>query len=104
MGRDQRCAPRCDPTFRAKQQPAEVVLMETLPELLSAAGIRAKTMRAGSSTKVICPKCSGGKTSELSLSLSIDADGQGAVAKCHRGTCGWTFGEKLKGHGMPYPA
>lgn len=70
---------------------------ENLQEMLAAEDIRPKTWRTGSTTQMICPKCGGGSTKAMSLSLSIDADGQGAVAKCHRASCGWTFGNRVSG-------
>lgn len=69
-----------------------------LPGLLADANIRLKrTMAAGSSHKVVCPKCEGGRTRELSLSVQIDDDGQGATWNCKRGSCGWTGGGKVQG-------
>ena len=69
-----------------------------LPGLLADANIRLKrTMAPGSSHKVICPKCEGGRTREVSLSVQIDDDGQGATWNCKRGSCGWTGGGKVRG-------
>ena len=69
-----------------------------LPGLLADANIRLKrTMAPGSSHKVICPKCEGGRTREVSLSVQIDDDGQGATWNCKRGSCGWSGGGKVQG-------
>ncbi len=68
---------------------------ETLPGLLSDAGIKMKSWRPGANEKLICPKCGGGRTRELSLSVTIDADGHGYTGKCHRGTCGEVFGARV---------
>jgi len=66
-----------------------------LPGLLADLGIRLKSMRAGHSEKLRCPKCGGGRTKELSLSVTIDTDGEGFVAKCHRNIeCAWTEGRR----------
>jgi twinkle protein len=61
----------------------------SLCELLTEAGIRTKSITPGRTEKLICPKCDGGRTREQSLSVTIDADGGGAVWLCHRGGCGW---------------
>lgn len=64
--------------------------------LLTDAGIRLKrSMAPGSQHKVLCPKCEGGRTHELSLSVHINDDGQGAAWSCKRGSCGWTGGGKV---------
>jgi len=69
-----------------------------LPGLLADANIRLKkTMAPGSAHKVVCPKCEGGRTREISLSVQIDDDGQGATWNCKRGSCGWTGGGKVQG-------
>ena len=53
--------------------------------LLTDAGIRLKrSMAPGSQHKVLCPKCDGGRTHELSLSVHINDDGQGAAWSCKR--------------------
>ena len=41
----------------------------------------------GRSFKVKCPVCGGGRTREDSLSITVDADGQGATWNCKRGNC-----------------
>jgi len=67
-----------------------------MAELLADAGVRIKRIpQPGQSLKTLCPKCGGGKTREQSLSLTIDADGQGATWLCHRGHCGYTDGARL---------
>lgn len=67
-----------------------------LPGLLSDNNIRLKrAMSPGSSHKVTCPKCDGGKTRELSLSVRIDDEGDGATWNCKRGSCGWSGGGKI---------
>lgn len=64
--------------------------------LLTDAGIRLKrSMAPGSQHKVLCPKCDGGRTHELSLSVHINDDGQGAAWSCKRGSCGWTGGGRV---------
>lgn len=70
----------------------------SLPELLGEHQIRVKRMTPGAVEKVRCPKCDGGRTKEVSLSVKIDADGNGATWLCHRGSCGWTGGGKVHTH------
>ncbi len=53
--------------------------MGTVSERLIAEGIRLKRWSAGTTEKVVCPKCGGGRTREISLSVSIDQDGNGAT-------------------------
>lgn len=65
---------------------------QSLPEFLLDAGIRVKRYSPGHTEQIRCPKCEGGKTREVSLSVTIDADGNGAVWNCHRGSCGWQDG------------
>lgn len=64
----------------------------SLVELVAERGVKLKSWAAGHTEKSICPKCGGGKTRELSLSTTVDADGLGVVFQCHRGSCGWTDG------------
>ena len=81
-------------------------------DILAEAGIRLKSLRPGSNEHICCPKCDGGHTRETSLSVSIDADGDGATWVCHRGSCGWTDGARVShtklarqdaGFSMPKP-
>ena len=58
----------------------------TLPDLPADAGIRLKSMRAGSTQHVVCPRSEGGRTRDSSLAVSIDPEGDGAVRACH-----WDF-------------
>lgn len=63
--------------------------------ILADYGVRLKTLRAGHSEKVLCPKCHGGRTKEKSLSVTVDADGCGVVLRCHRAKeCGWKDGRR----------
>ena len=66
-----------------------------LPGILADHGIRLKSMRAGATQKVICPRCHGGSQKEPCLSVTIDRDGDGVTWKCHRGKCGWTEGFRV---------
>ena len=72
----------------------------SLPDLLAEAGIRLKGFHTGRTQHVVCPRCSGGKTREVSLSVTLDDDGMGARWICHRGSCGWTDGGRV-GSGQP---
>lgn len=70
--------------------------MTTLAELLDAEHIRLKSTRAGHSEHLRCPKCDGGRTKEVSFSVSIDDDGLGFASICHRGACGYTAGGRVR--------
>ena len=67
--------------------------IQTLPELLSEAGIRLKHWTPGHTEHLDCPKCGGGNHHDRgSLAVTIDPDGDGATWICHRGSCAWTDG------------
>jgi twinkle protein len=72
----------------------------TLFEALANVGIRLKHFEPGRNEHIRCPKCEGGKTREVSLSVTVDADGEGAKWVCHRGSCGWHDGVR-SGHDTP---
>ena len=74
----------------------------TLMDILADAGIRLKRYDFGHTEQVVCVKCTGGRTREASLTVTIDADGAGAVWNCHRGSCGWHGGGRCHdGLGRP---
>ncbi|KAK3131064.1 hypothetical protein QOZ80_6BG0501540 [Eleusine coracana subsp. coracana] len=52
-------------------------------------GINPKQWRLDTFQKLLCPKCKGGSTEELSLSVYIRRDGLNATWSCFRSTCGW---------------
>jgi twinkle protein len=84
-------------------------MSESLPGLLAENNIRLKGLpEGGRSAKAICPQCSGGRTREISLSVTVDEDAQGAVWRCHRGKCGWVGSGRVDGsvstNGMRAPA
>lgn len=68
----------------------------TLHDLLSDAQIRLPKISPGSNSHIICPKCGGGSTREKSLSVTIDEDGEGFTAICHRATCGYRSGKRTQ--------
>lgn len=72
-------------------------MADSLPGLLADAGIRLKRLDPNHTEHLICPKCEGGRTRETSLSVTVDADGFGATWRCHRGTCGWQDGGRVRG-------
>lgn len=76
--------------------------MSGLAELTSDAGLRLKRLTPGSNEHLICPSCGGGKTREVSLSVTIDEDGLGFTGTCHRGSCGWKVGKRLPEPGADY--
>jgi twinkle protein len=69
---------------------------ETLVGLLADHNIRVKHLTRGHTEQIVCPSCGGGRTREKSLSVTIDQDGDGAAMKCHRGSCGWTEGVRVR--------
>lgn len=75
-------------------------MAETLAALLADAGLRPKRTTAAHTEKLRCPKCDGGRTHEISLSLTIDPDGCGATWRCHRGSCGWDGGGRTSVQGQ----
>lgn len=75
----------------------------TLHDLLSDARIRTKGTEAGRNYHTICPKCGGGSTREVSLSVSFDEDGHGFTCVCHRGSCGYRDGKRVQTDGAPAP-
>lgn len=80
-----------------------VTAADSVSDILADAGIRLKSMRPGHNEHVRCPRCDGGKTREMSLSVTIDRDGHGATWVCHRGSCNWTGGDKTRGGEMFTP-
>jgi twinkle protein len=69
----------------------------TLWELLADQQIRLKRLDPGHTEHLDCPRCGGGAHRDKgSLSVTIDSDGMGAAWVCHRGTCGWTEGVRVK--------
>eukprot|EP00963_Diacronema_lutheri_P011087 scaffold1318_cov362-Pavlova_lutheri.AAC.1 len=60
-----------------------------LRDQLEARGVVLRTYKGGQH-RAVCPQCGGGSQKELSLSIHIDADGQGATWNCFRARCGWS--------------
>jgi twinkle protein len=77
---------------------------QNLPDLLVGHGMRPKSYSPGSVQKIICPQCTGGKTREISMTLTIDQDGGGAKWLCHRGTCGFNGGERIASYDHRAPS
>lgn len=71
-------------------------MSNTVSSLLADAEIKVRRAGAGSTEKTLCPQCGGGQTREISLSVTIDQDGSGFVAQCHRGSCGWREGKRIR--------
>lgn len=80
-----------------------VTAVASVADILAEAGIRVKSLRPGSTSHVRCPTCDGGRTREISLSVTIDEDGSGAAWVCHRGSCGWKGGRKIGGTNWQIP-
>ncbi|XP_062178421.1 twinkle homolog protein, chloroplastic/mitochondrial-like [Phragmites australis] len=60
-----------------------------LVQKLKKEGIHPKQWRLGNFQRMMCPKCNGGSTEEMSLSVYIRMDGMNATWNCFRSTCGW---------------
>jgi twinkle protein len=73
----------------------------SIAEILAAVAIKLKSLRAGHTEHVICPKCEGGRSRETCLSVTIDNDAGGATWVCHRGTCGWRDGARVRDTSPP---
>ena len=69
--------------------------MPDLLGLLSDNKITLRSLRAGHTEQVLCPDCQGGRTREKTFTVTIDADGAGFVALCHRGHCGHKMGFRV---------
>ncbi len=73
----------------------------TLSDLLADAGLRLKRHEPGHTEHGRCPRCNGGTTREVSLSVTVDADGDGITWMCHRGSCNWRGGSRVgSGRGL----
>lgn len=70
--------------------------ISNVTDLLSERNIRLKSVRPGRNEHILCPQCEGGSSREKSLSVTIDDDGQGATWICHRGSCGWQDGGRIR--------
>ena len=81
-----------------------MITADDLSGLLTDVGIRVKSMRPGQTSKAMCPRCDGGRTHEISLSVRIDDDGAGATWQCHRGSCGWKDGGRTRRDRAPQKA
>lgn len=77
------------------------MVMETLAELLDAARVRLKSHAPGHTEHIACPKCDGGRSKEISFSVTIDDDGEGFASICHRGSCGHSEGARTKSTSAP---
>src|SRR4051794_34504469 len=78
--------------------------MTTLRALLADQGIRPRRLDPGSTSHIDCHRCCVKAGDDKgSLSVTIDADGSGAVWICHRGSCAWTDSVKLP-HDRPPPS
>ena len=98
----QQAAPHLSQSAELRQQPSQGPEMQastgsksTIRDLLNRNGIYLKIYAPAQYNALICPTCKGGSSSEESLSVKIEDDGQSAVWKCHRGTCGWEGGCSL---------
>lgn len=72
-----------------------------IADMLFDLGIKPKRWGPGISSQVLCPECQGGNTRETSLTVTIDEDNHGATWLCHRGTCGWKGGQRLRVDNRP---
>jgi len=76
--------------------------MTTVRELLNERGIRLNAYRAGADVKTLCPQCSHTrkKKTDPCLSVTIDADDNGAVFRCHN--CFWDGNVNTKARKADY--
>lgn len=51
----------------------------------------------GARHRIWCPECGGGREKERNFYVCVDPDGQGATWVCHRASCGFKGGGRLKG-------
>lgn len=76
--------------------------VRSLSDILADARLKPKSQHAGASSQVTCPKCEGGRSRELSCTVTIDQDAMGAVWVCHRGSCGWKGGARVPSSDRTY--
>ncbi|CAN6455717.1 unnamed protein product [Victoria cruziana] len=70
----------------------EAGTLQALKEKLESEGIPFGECKIGQYSRILCPKCQGGNSSEKSFSVFIREDGNLATWSCFRAKCGW------KGH------
>lgn len=80
-------------------------IFEALIRKLKKLGFDASSCQPGEETRLLCPRCKGGDSSEMSLSLLITVDGGEARWTCFRGKCGWrgktqAFADAKASYGM----
>jgi hypothetical protein len=68
---------------------SEASLLTELVDLLWERGIQLDAPALDASCRALCPECSGGRSRELSLSVTPMRSGA-AVWNCFRATCGWS--------------
>jgi twinkle protein len=84
----------------ARRSQGEEALVTELTELLLDRGISLEHPPAlGASQRMVCPECGGGRSGELSLSVTLLPTGA-AVWNCFRATCGWAGGVHAPGGGL----
>lgn len=76
-------ARRPDPARR------DFIVGDSIADILAEASIHpGRDMpRSGHTASLLCPACSGGRSRAKSLSVTVDADGDGVVWQCHRANC-----------------
>ncbi|KAA8514790.1 hypothetical protein F0562_017969 [Nyssa sinensis] len=67
----------------------DLVPMRALSQKMEELGIDSHLCQPGQNSRLICPMCKGGDSSEKSLSLFIAQDGTSALWTCFRAKCGW---------------
>lgn len=77
------------PTSETEEKMLDTRSWEILKIKLKELGLDIGHCAPGVENRMLCPKCNGGDSEELSLSLFLDEDGFSAVWMCFRAKCGW---------------
>lgn len=77
------------PTSETEEKMLDSRSWEILKIKLKQLGLDIGRCAPGVENRMLCPKCNGGDSEELSLSLFLDEDGFSAVWMCFRAKCGW---------------
>eukprot|EP00210_Caulerpa_lentillifera_P007947 g7586.t1 len=74
--------------LRAEVDDESIDWQQMLKEKLNEEGIILPRYKPGE-YRILCPKCDGGSTGEISLSVTIDESNQCALFNCFRAKCAW---------------
>lgn len=82
-------APQVDPKFIEEDNIGSLPTLSVLAKKLEYIGIEISPCTPGQYNNLLCPKCNGGTSTEMSFAVFISADGNMALFNCFRATCGW---------------